>query len=873
MTDLGSATVASLVPLTAGTSPNFSSADCYDGGSYFVMFWSITPEVAGDVSLVASGAPNEGDTDLEVYLWDDESLTDEDYYSALLVDYAYDGIDSELTFSADAGQTYLVALYIYETEFDTYHLTASLPVAMSPIFGRRRTGYALTIVDSDVSSPPANVPPHSKARAITLPEVTYDNGRAVPVVPTIATEDRLRTRIVIDRQDVTYFRGVETRCDDFELLQPFGWGSATIQLPQVNPGETPPAWVRKGANVRIDLVDPADNSVVSRGHYRGFVTRIDTNGSSLALAVDGDLAGRAAITHRPPALFERRRDLGRFVYAAVRSLRLPFTPRYGPTTDITISNRSAGGGQDTLAWLSWLCQMAQTGTTQYTVMPLADGTRRYELRAKDFDTVAGTIWYGAPGVRVSLVDDVTEQPNRFYGNGIHPKTGQRWLNGVYPGIQPAAAPDYPFLDERSFNVGTTDEDTDTGDGITVLTLKLSGTGFLDREDVGSVYTADVADAVEDLRERAGIPAGDWVNPNVWDALFDIGTTGYTLAGSKVLPLVQATETRRYDYTANGSVAGLNPDYDPDVLPVDRSIDFGVIRRRTARRWAKRELARAAGTNLVGEITLETDLAAGDHTHGDPITILQATSLKPGTNIRLRGYQGSDPLLHVAYVRRAGNTVTLGVDSQARDALHIGQLIERNRESRANPAREWIRTHRRSTSAPDALIGWAEIGGEVYTRQTLTGNRWNIIPVVAGQEGTIARLRIKLVNNEAKFVVGVFGFRVRRADLAAKIGNPFHTNDDGESKWTSPGVQDWLHDKKLLLYAAGDANQPCGYWPRSRLNDEGEESGAPITGIWRDDASFSYRTFADPVLFLAIYPDRNCVLKPQRVFWPQMDDGI
>lgn len=775
------------------------------------------------------------------------------------------------------GETYMIQVGIWAT---TGTMLLELSVDTTPAgveatgsAGRRRTGYATAVIDGAVSAPPANVEPYSMARAIALPAVTYTNGRPEPVDPDIVTEPRLRPRIVIGAADVTYLRDIETRCDDYELLEPFGFGSATIRLPQLNPGENLSefAWLHKGAKVRIDLVDPATGTVQVPGHYRGIVTKIESAGPELSLQVDGDLAGRAALQYRPPALFERKRDIGEFMYDTVRSLHCPFTPRNGPVTGIEVSNRSNGAGQDKLGWLSWLCQMSQQDGTQYAVMPVEDGTRRlYELRAKDTTTVAGTIYMGAPGVTVNLSDDVAEQPTDIYATMVHPRTGQRILNGVYPGLQPAPAPEFP----GTMSLGDTDADTTTGDGVTVLTAKLAGTGFLDPDDKGSVYTQAVADAVEELRDRAGLADGDTVNSNVWDALFDVGTTGFTLRGSQILPLVRLSATRHYNRTANGSISGVNPDWDPHRLEVHRNIDFGVIRRKGARRWAKRELARTNGVNLVGEITLETDLCAGDHEYGDPITVLQATSLKAGANVRLNGYMGSNPLFHVSYVRHSGTTVTLGVDTQARDALTIGEVVARNREARSNPSREWIRTHRRSTSAPDALVGWSEVGGQVYTKQLLDGDKWNVIPVVAGQEGTISELHLRLVNDEPKFVVAVFGFHVTRALLARKIGNPFNADPDtGESKWTNSDIQDWLHDEKLLLYAAGDDKQPCGYYPRKRTNDDGDITDAPITGKFFDEAGFSYRTFQNPVVYLAIYPDRNCVLPAQRVFKPQMDDGI
>ena len=39
-----------------------------------------------------------------------------------------------------------------------------------------------------------------------------------------------------------------------------------------------------------------------------------------------------------------------------------------------------------------------------------------------------------------------------------------------------------------------------------------------------------------------------------------------------------------------------------------------------------------------------------------------------------------------------------------------------------------------------------------------------------------------------------------------------------------------------------------------------------------DASLGYHTFEQPVLYVAIYPDRDTTVKRGRVFWAQVEPG-
>jgi hypothetical protein len=86
--------------------------------------------------------------------------------------------------------------------------------------------------------------------------------------------------------------------------------------------------------------------------------------------------------------------------------------------------------------------------------------------------------------------------------------------------------------------------------------------------------------------------------------------------------------------------------------------------------------------------------------------------------------------------------------------------------------------------------------------------------------------------------------------------------------------DWYDDRVILL-AEGWGKQPCGYGPsRRKYDDAGNRTSAAITGRQLSDENFSYICAAGEyvVIYLAIYPDRDCTLKRGQILWAQLDDA-
>jgi hypothetical protein len=237
------------------------------------------------------------------------------------------------------------------------------------------------------------------------------------------------------------------------------------------------------------------------------------------------------------------------------------------------------------------------------------------------------------------------------------------------------------------------------------------------------------------------------------------------------------------------------------------------------------------------------------------------------------FQGDEVLMHVATRDlNADRTVQIAVDTQARDALEVWEIHNRNREARRDPARQWKRENRSSTLGRDAMTGWDEIGGKLDTRVFLNGHTWRVFPVVAGEEGQVREVIFTTDNDPAEFVLAMFGKRVSAATMARLVGNPF--TDDGKRNWRRHG--DKLRDSHLWMYEAGWEDNPCGYHPTTKVEakkDFPEKGSKQVTGRWVDTAGFPYRCDNDNVLYVAMYASWDTFVQPGRVMKVQLNDQI
>jgi hypothetical protein len=310
--------------------------------------------------------------------------------------------------------------------------------------------------------------------------------------------------------------------------------------------------------------------------------------------------------------------------------------------------------------------------------------------------------------------------------------------------------------------------------------------------------------------------------------------------------------------------------------VDRNIDFGAgVSEKVARQWMRGQKQRLAGKSWVGTIVLnDVGAIAGEHNPGDPAPtegdVLSARDIQAGWNVWLANFDGGT-LVHVADVQVDGGTVTLTVDTHYRDAIELGEIIARNRESRRDLRREWIQEYRGSKRIHDAITPFNKKAGLLYHKVSCAAGEWTVFPVFAGEAGTISKLRI-VTDAPAEFCMAIFADEISAKKLNRAVPNPFPLDADGESWLTDSNYDDWF-ESRFILYSAGNDEQMCGYWPKKHTNRDLEVTSAPLTGVWQDDASFGYATFRLPALWIAVFPDRDTVIQRGRMLWAQIETGF
>jgi hypothetical protein len=688
-----------------------------------------------------------------------------------------------------------------------------------------------------------------------------------------------RDKITVDGVDVTDFRDKHTPFPTLSLAEPFAYGAIVLTFPQIhatfeadNFGTGELSWVREGARVVISREFDSGPDVID---YVGVVLSVPVDGRALNLEVGGEFSGRAASLEMKTPLARSMIDVGHWAQQAILAANLSFVDGYGPTTGIKIAPQ---GGQSLLAWTQYVCTMSQDDDgTQRALMPSTWGARTWTFAEKDTTTVDLTGFPDDARVALRVTRDATEQPNVWYGSGISPE-GVRWQNSKYPGVFQGTPAPYPMSGGAPFGSGTTDADTINDDGISTLQINLEQRGYMPfATPPTSTYNAAMVKAVKLLQADARLSETGTMTTDAWDALFDLSVTGYDLNGAKIFPLISDPRVEKFIYSSTGAVIGRNPAFDPRVLRVERVIDFGPgVDKATGRAWCRGQQARALRKNWTGTIELGNGVGlwAGDHATPTGLTeanIVAQRDIRPGMNVRIP-YFDNDTLFHIAGVEQRADGATLTVDTQARDLMELREIIDRNRESRRDVRREWMSQNRPGKHSGNMVVR-DEHFGILHNDVTLHGNRWNVIPFIVGQSGQVNRVKIHLVNDQAAFAVAAFATRVTERRLNRRVGNPL-TVTGGESAWEKASLQDWF-DNRVLLYSAGDENQPCGYFPRRFKNDSGNATGAPITGRHFDDEPWPYECAPGTaaIIYVAIWPDRDCTLKRGQILWPQLDDAV
>jgi hypothetical protein len=675
-------------------------------------------------------------------------------------------------------------------------------------------------------------------------------------------------RIVVGGTDVTYFRDVQTPMPTYGLVSPLRYGSGQITFPQVHaayerPGYGELSWLRKFAPVKIQRVD--SGGTVLATDYVGFISDYQHQGRTLTCTLGGEATGLAAMVDRPVPVFANVHDIGSLVQQTIRtSLRLATVNT--PTTGIRLQDT---GGMPVLDFLTeTLAKSTTKDGKQWTVRPTATG--RYKMEQKDTATVRASVYIDGFRVVEDLHRDFTEEPNRVYAQGVGPD-GLRNRFAIYPGLAQAGDIGFP---------GTLSPG-DAGTAVTQMLWRLFTMGYLDDSPNDETWTTAADDpitgAIKDLQADAGLSQTGVVNAATWRALFNPDVTGYSLKRSQIVPAAQRSFTKFYLTDATGNIIGRNPAYLRNKPYVDVSVDMGTgFTRHQMAQWARQELADDNAANWVGTVTVTMGAVInGTHNPGDPLDtsdVLDARAIHPGDNLWLPNWDDGT-LVHVSGVNVSATSVEFAVDTRARDTMKVWQVISRNRESRKSPARQWIAQNRRSHVRDDtgAFYDGATFGK--VPRTFCPADTTTVIPTPAGRSGILQTIDIQTTDSQAKFILSAWGRQVDGDWVDRKLGDPVFGDlaDTTFYDRVQADTKTW-QDARGLVEVWGQNTQPGGYWPRQHTNAAGTVTDAPITGQFRFTAGAPYLCQHEPVLWIAIRPDRNCWVEGGRVLELLLDDG-
>lgn len=716
--------------------------------------------------------------------------------------------------------------------------------------------------------------------------------------------------------DVTMFRDVPAILDSYSYQQPYGESAAQITFPQITEfdqyGTGELDWLRIGANIDINRVLPTGET---KPLWCGFITSLEasygTDGGGMTVQCAGALSGEAALRVLPVTFvvdYEKRsigKRLQRVLSNTVEpgqslrpySWRFTYNPynfadSYAPSPPIDVA-KNGSRSQTVLDYMDELMALAQDDYSRIWTIARkreTDGTyvaRNYEPQPKGGLGYAQyyqrcpsrlyTIDSGARGVTVQLSCDIADQVNAVYGEGIDGDTGERWRNAKYPNVQETIPLFSTYATSGSLGYDFNyygDNSEERQEDYFVWRAEALSDGYqvgLPGYPLTSIYwsSADI-DAAKAIQARAGLPQSGYVDLATWNATFSNGSQNNAtlLTSAYFAPIVARTEVEPYLYTPNGSIAGINDNYDPAVMRVERMTSFGEgISKARAVDSVEREfsvLGPTAQQHWTGTITLEMDPREGSR-----------LDIVEGDFIKLRNGITGDRWLMVAGITVAPEseklTVTLTIDTMYRDLLTVAEVIERNRETRFDPARNIINQRRKSAHVAE-ISGWdGESGAGKIPAVTLSAG-WNVIRIVLAQYGQIEFLDVKTYSPAKRFVMALFGKAPSnsasqlKSQLGTVIGNPlnkFYTGgkayDPFQKNVTVSSIsgitktQQWL-DTNWFIEAWGTPDKPGGYWP----GDAGENH--PLTGRLRDESSFAFATYQPPFAYLAVYVEAACSFK-------------
>jgi hypothetical protein len=305
-------------------------------------------------------------------------------------------------------------------------------------------GYATVDWEPDVVEPPFFVGPLLEDQVRTAARVIDTAPGALPNFTAAAARvvyaPAARDRVLIDGVDFTYWNDAAVQVENMKLIDPLLYGGARITLPGINPqfpDEALGDLVERFRFARVKIQRVLDGEVIATDS-KGFVSRVDTTGTTLSLEVGGQAAGALSQMYVPPAVFRRKQDVEHICADLLRDARVQAKEHDG-SSGVGLIKR---GGSDGLTIFNETVAVWAGATGQaVTWTPNADGVYR---KTQKSDTIVATAYIDSSLVSQSLAQDFMEQYTRVYARGFT-ANGEIVTNIKTPGLDQGEAPPFPGI--------------------------------------------------------------------------------------------------------------------------------------------------------------------------------------------------------------------------------------------------------------------------------------------------------------------------------------------------------------------------------------------------------------------------------------------
>jgi hypothetical protein len=658
-------------------------------------------------------------------------------------------------------------------------------------------------------------------------------------------EDWGSFRVVVAGVDVSFYRNAPVQVTDWHVEEPFGCGPAHIVVPKIGPKESVPAWMVGGSAVDIVRLHPdgSTRTVLWSGEISMLDGSITETDAGWVIDCIGDLWAAGYQTSKIWYQVDPV-DIGTYLPLMLNRVvsRRTHTIPYVTTGIVTTQIGSRDGTVMDIASAELAMATDDNGVDQWTIAR-TEAPRTYEMRLKDRATIHATIAAGARGVTCRLGLDSTQAVNVIYGHGQ--KDGKAWAGWVFPNLGYDTAPAYPNADAgQTLSIGTTDGDTDSGNGVSTWQGRAADLGYTIAVD--GVYSSSDAAIARQIQARYGITVDGIVGPQTWSATFAVGSNAGNLDDIYRAPIWQDNRVVPRLANADGSDAGANGTYDPARLRIEQDIAFGDgISKAQAARSAAALGLRGHNPGWVGTITLRQDPEE-----------LGRFSLREGTNVMLRGWEGEDVRLHISGIDFAPGdaSVTLTVDQLDRDAMTLAAIIQRDEASkRLIDRRPGVPDTVNHTNAFDS-----ESAAGIIPRHALFAGLWDVIHIPVSLAGAISTVDVRTSSPVSKFCMAIFAAPITAADLIGLgISGPLAAATDGYGPFDRQA--DRLRTEFGLIEAWGGPSQAAGYYPGYETSPH-TGTATPVTGRLKEDAGWTYNSARPPWVWVATFSPVSCFVK-------------